>query len=375
MRIFKVIILILVVSLYSCTEDKYKNLDDGIYADIQTSVGDILVKLEYKDVPMTVGNFVSLAEGTNTRVVDSMKGKPYYDGLKFHRVMSITNGDRDDFMIQGGCPLGNGTGDPGYKFADEFPQDSIGELLFKHNRAGVLSMANSGPASNGSQFFITIIPKPHLDRVHTIFGYVQEGQNIVDTKVRTDTDILKVDIIRVGKDAKNFNAFKAFDDEYKKEEEFRVNILAKKEEMKAEFLVKMKEYKSKAKELPSGLKIYMLKEGTGTKPGIGADIRVHYSVFFLDGKFLDTNRKEIAIAYGKYNSRRGEQNGYQPFPAKYSMKGDLIQGFKEGLLQMRFGDQAVLFVPSHLAYGDQASRGVPANSDLIFELEIYPKAE
>ena len=146
---------------------------EGIYAKFETSKGDILVQLTYDKTPGTVGNFVSLAEGKQKNDHKG-EGIPYYDGLKFHRVIT-------DFMIQGGCPQGTGTGSPGYQFNDEFHSD------LKHNKAGTLSMANSGPGTNGSQFFITHGATDWLDGKHTVFGYVVEGQDIVDSIAQGDT--------------------------------------------------------------------------------------------------------------------------------------------------------------------------------------------
>jgi len=356
--------LIIVISLVSChqLDKKYKNLPEGLYADVQTNVGDILLQLEYELTPQTVGNFVSLAEGTNPRVVDSLKGKPFYDGLTFHRVISKSNGDNNDFMIQGGDPLANGTGDPGYKFADEFPRDSTGNLVLKLDKPGVLAMANGGPATNGSQFFITLSPQLHLNGKHTVFGHVIDGQNVVDSLVKTNTKINAIKIVRIGRDARNFDAVQAFEKEF-----------IKADKLKAAYLEEINAYKENAETLPSGLKIYFTKKGTGEKPKVGSDILVNYEVHFIDGTLLDTNYKEVAKKYGTYDARRDKMKGYEPFPSKYSMEARLVQGFKEGLMQMKFGDEAILFVPYHLAYGAQGGRGIPPKTDLIFRLEMYPK--
>jgi len=363
MRVTKLAIFIIGLLVVSCNtlDVKYKDLPEGLYADIQTEDGDIIVVLEYENTPVTVANFVSLAEGTNTRVTDSLKGKPFYDGLKFHRVISTANGDNNNFMIQGGDPLANGLGGPGYTFKDEFPQDSLGNLLLRHDAKGILSMANPGKASNGSQFFILLSPKPHLDGKHSVFGHVISGQEVADS-LKVNTVINKIVIARVGKVARNFDATNTFADEFKKADKLKVDYLSE-----------MDKYREKAEELPSGLKIYFTKKGEGKKPGIGSDIRVHYEVHFTDGALLDTNYKDVAQEYGTYDARRDKQKGYEPFPSKYSMEAQLVQGFKEGLMQMKFGDQAILFVPSHLAYGEQGRRGIPPNTDLIFKLEMYPK--
>ena len=373
MKILKLLFLVLLIGLSSCKEDKYSGLNNGIYADIQTSVGDVLVKLEYQKTPLTVANFVSLAEGSNPKVTDSMKGKPFYNGLKFHQATSIANGDSGDFMVQGGCPVGDGSGVPGYKFPDEFVKDSAGTLLLRHNVGGVISMVNFGKNTNGSQFFITLVPTPHLNGVNTVFGKVERGFNIVKDSIVQETVINKIDIIKVGYKANNYDAAEVFAKEFKKRDKFQQDLAAKKKIMVDAFLIKMEEYKSEAETTPSGLKIYFLKKGDGVKPGIGANIRIHYSVFFTNGNLLDTNRKEIALEYGAYNEKRAKKNGYNPFPSTYSMDAQLIQGFKEGLQKMKFGDRAVLFIPYHLAYGEGGGRGIPSKSDLIFELEMYPK--
>ena len=363
MRVTKLVIFIVGLLVVSCNtlDVKYKDLPEGLYADIQTADGDIIVLLEHENTPVTVANFVSLAEGTNTRVTDSLKGKPYYDGLNFHRVISTANGDSNNFMIQGGDPLANGTGGPGYVFKDEFPQDSIGNLLLRHDAKGILSMANPGKASNGSQFFILLSPKPHLDGKHTVFGHVVLGQEVADS-LKVNTVINKIAIARVGKEARSFDAVKIFNNEFKKSDKVKV-----------EFLSKMNKFREQAEELPSGLKIHFTKKGDGEKPAIGSDIRVHYAVYFTDGSLLATNYKEVAQKYEIYDLRREKQKAYEPFPNKYSMEARLVHGFKEGLMQMKFGDKAVLFVPSHLAYGAQGRSGVSPNTDLIFELEMYPK--
>lgn len=197
--LFVLSILSIGVSIFAQVDEK--KLEDGIYAKIYTDKGNILIKLHYDKCPMTVANFVGLAEGTIANAEKPL-GTPYYDGLKFHRVISKANGDKQDFMIQGGDPKGNGSGGPGYAFKDEFSPD------LKHEK-GTLSMANAGPATNGSQFFITIVETPWLNNKHTVFGKVISGQNLVDS-ITQGTIMNKVEIIRKGKAAKSFNALDTF---------------------------------------------------------------------------------------------------------------------------------------------------------------------
>ena len=363
MRIFKITIFVILISLVSCKSTKYPDLKDGLYADMQTDKGDILLKLEYQDVPVTVANFVSLAEGTNPYVAKEFKGKHFYDGLKFHRVIK-------DFMIQGGDPRGNGSGNPGYRFEDEFPVDDDGNLLLSHNRAGTLSMANSGPDTNGSQFFITHKATEFLDGRHTVFGYVVKGQEVVDTIERGDK-INKVEIIRVGKEAKKFDAPAVFTDYFKHiEEEQRI----RKEKMakaKADLVQFVKDNKAEAQKLPSGLKIITIKKGSDKKPAIGSKVLVNYVGYFTTGDLFDSNKEDVARLYGKYDARRERAGGYKPVPMDYSPDAGLIAGFREGLLHMNYGDKVFLIIPPHLGYGDQGSRGViPPNAELWFELEI-----
>jgi len=175
------------------------SLSDGLYARMETTRGAIVLRLFYDKTPVTVANFVGLAEGTiewtDPRTGKASHGK-LYDGIVFHRVIP-------DFMIQGGDPLGRGTGGPGYQFGDEF------HPALKHNKPGILSMANAGPGTNGSQFFITHVPTPHLDGKHSVFGEVVEGQKVVDT-IQMGDKIQSLKIVRVGKAAEAFDAPKVF---------------------------------------------------------------------------------------------------------------------------------------------------------------------
>ncbi|HAH53878.1 MAG TPA: peptidylprolyl isomerase, partial [Flavobacterium sp.] len=316
----------------------------GIFANIETSKGTIVIQLEYKKTPITVASFISLAEGTNTIITDTkLKGKPFYDGLKFHRVIA-------DFMIQGGDPLGNGSGNPGYAFKDEITD-------LKHDKGGILSMANSGPATNGSQFFITHLATPHLDGRHTVFGQVTQGMDVVNKIAQNDL-ILKVTITRKGTAAKAFNAPKVFADYYKNKseddkKEAEQRLIKIKKNIEANFLAYPKvalEF-SNAVTTPSELKYIVLQEGTGAFPNATSNVKVHYTGMLLDGKVFDSSVE------------RGE-------PISFGLN-QVIKGWTEGVQLMKEGAKYKFYIPSHLAYGEQGAGGViPPNSDLIFEVEL-----
>ncbi len=365
------LVLTIALSLSACKSSKYADLGDGLFADIQTSMGDVVVKLEYEKTPLTVANFVSLADGTNTFVSEEYKGKKYYDGLTFHRIIK-------DFMIQGGDPTGTGSGNPGYKFKDEI-HDSL-----SHHKAGILSMANAGPGTNGSQFFITHKETPFLNGKHTVFGEVVEGMDVIDSlanvkvtpgnnKPEAPVNMNTIEIIRNGKAAKKFDAVQVMTD-YFAEEEKKVAALAK---MKADLATEFVTQKQTAKELPSGLKIITLKEGTGEKPKIGEKVLVSYAGYLSNGSLFDSNYEEVARKFSAYTERRKLAKGYEPVPMTYSPEARLIQGFKDGLLTMKVGDKLRVFIPSHLGYGEQGGgRGViPPNADLVFDLEITGTVE
>jgi len=363
MKMINSILLIILIGFGACKTTKYSDLDDGLYADLQTDKGEILLKLDYETVPVTVANFVSLAEGTNPYVDDQYKEKRFYDGLKFHRIV-------EDFMIQGGDPRGNGSGGPGYKFEDEFPMDDNGDLLLSHDAPGILSMANSGPDSNGSQFFITHKETKFLDGRHTVFGYVVKGQQVVDSMVQDDL-IQKIEIIRIGKKAKEFDATKEFSNYFAKIEERQKLAQELREKQKEDLQQFVMDNEANAEVLPSGLKIIPITEGTGEKPAIGSRVNVYYAGYFMSGDLFDSNIQEIAEAYGKYDRRRDQMNGYAPIPMDYSPDASLIPGFREGMQHMNYGDKVLLIIPSHLAYGEQGANNlIPPNTDLLFQLEI-----
>lgn len=356
------------MSLMACNE-KYPDLKDGLYAEFTTNKGTFLAELYYEQTPITVANFVSLAEGTNTMVDSMYKGKHFYDSLIFHRVIK-------DFMIQGGDPLGTGTGGPGYKFPDEFV-DSL-----KLDDKGILAMANSGPGTNGSQFFITLKETPWLNGRHTVFGKIVKGQGVVDSiglvetvkpsnKPVEDVIIEKVNIIRRGNGAKDFNAAKVFTSEMEKMVQKEAEASKKMEAAKKEAAENFAKMKTKAEKLPSGLMVYFNKEAGGEKPNTGDKVTVYYEGYLPDGTLFDSNRQEIAEKYGMLNQQRLQAGGYTPMPMDYSPDARMIAGFKEGVQLMSVGDVATFFIPAHLGYGAQgAGNVIPPNAELIFKIEL-----
>jgi len=342
----KLLSLVLITALFVFSgqpvfsqETKGKKMKDGLYAKINTSKGDILLKLYYDKTPLTVINFVGLAEGTLVYGgAEKSTGTRFYDGLKFHRVIK-------DFMVQGGCPLGTGTGGPGYTFADEI----VSSLTFKGE--GILAMANAGPGTNGSQFFITHVATPHLNGKHTIFGHVIEGQDVVNTIAQNDV-IEKIEILRVGDKAKQFKTDQAaFEQAQKKIEDNK----QKTEEDSQKEVIKMIKHKwPEAHHSHTGMYWVVNKEGKGDKPKAGNTISAHYT-----GRLLSNNKK-FDSSYD-----RGE-------PIKFEIGvGRVIKGWDQALLNMKRGEKRTLIIPPKLAYGEQGAGGViPPNAWLVFDVEL-----
>jgi peptidyl-prolyl cis-trans isomerase A (cyclophilin A) len=351
---------ILLATLIIGCDQQYPELDNGLYANIETNKGDIMLQLELEKTPITVANFVSLAEGNNPKVAEQFSGKKYYDGLIFHRVIQ-------DFMIQGGDPLGTGSGGPGYQFDDEFTD-------LTHNGPGILSMANAGPGSNGSQFFITHKETPWLNGKHTIFGKVVGGQAVVDSIAQNDT-ILKLSIIRKGGDAKRFDAPEVFSKYF----EDKVKVDREKAEKQAAIMKlnqeKFNTQKAEAKTTASGLQYFISEKGEGPKVSTTNNVKAHYAVYFSDGILLETSNLKTAEAMDRVDPNRKAADAYQPIEADVNPDAAMIEGFKEGLRLLNVGDKATLFLPYQLAYGENGNQVIPPNSDLIFEIEIISLIE
>ena len=338
----------------------YPDLEDGLYADIKTNKGSIVLKLAHDKAPVTVANFVSLSEGNNPKVSDEFKGKKYYNGITFHRVIP-------DFMIQGGDPTGTGSGGPGYQFDDEFSD-------LTHDGPGVLSMANAGAGTNGSQFFITHKETPWLDGVHSVFGRVVTGQNVVDSIQQNDR-IEEVVIIRNGAEARKFNAPEIFENHFAQREEIQKEREAKKQEIRDRNVSRFDSQKKASITTPSGLQYLITNNGEGTAVSKTNSCQVHYAVYFVDGTLLETSKLEIAEANDVVNPQRKSAGQYLPLPARVGPDDGMIEGFKEGLRLLKEGDQATLFLPYTLAYGAEGVQGIPPQSDLIFEVEIVAVEE
>ena len=325
------------ISLFGDITMAEAKLKDGLYAQFNTDKGTIVCTLEYEKTPLTVANFVGLTEGAKELGGGGGIGTRYYDGLTFHRVI-------DDFMIQGGCPLGTGTGGPGYTFPDEIDPELV------HDRPGILSMANAGPGTNGSQFFITHVPTPWLDGKHTVFGHVISGQDVVNA-IKQGDKIQSIEIIRVGKAAEAFEADQAAFDHLLStlEERQQEKELAAMEEQMA-FIDK--EFPN-AITTPSGLKYVVVKEGNGGEtPAKGTTVKAHYTGKLLDGKKFDSS----------YD--RGEPIAF-PVGA-----GRVIKGWDEAFLSMTKGEKRTLIIPPSLGYGASGRGPIPPNATMVFDVEL-----
>ena len=304
---------------------------NGLFATISTLKGEIKIELEFEKTPGTVGNFVGLSLGLISNSIKPL-GEAYYNGLKFHRVIN-------DFMIQAGCPLGTGTGDPGYKFDDEFHNE------LKHDRPGVISMANAGPSTNGSQFFITHVETPWLDNKHTVFGNVIDGMDVVNSISQND-EIISVKINAVGDKAKAFDAAKAFEDFNKS----KADRIKKEKENELKMLKDLSKGFSKTS---SGLLYKFEKENNSHKPSNGNKVKVHYKGMLLDGTVFDSSFKRN-----------------QPIEFTLGV-GQVIKGWDEGISLLGIGDKASFIIPSDLAYGAAGAGGViPPDATLVFEVEL-----
>lgn len=315
-------LILFITLLFSLSS--HAKLNDGLYANMHTTKGNIIVQLAYEKAPLTVINFVGLAEGT--KVSNKKSGKPFYSNSKFHRVIK-------NFMIQGGDPRGNGTGGPGYKFADEFSD-------LKHDRAGTLSMANSGPNTNGSQFFITHKPTPHLDGKHTVFGYVIEGIDTVNLIKKGDF-IRKMQIIRIGEKAKNFQTDERAFQTYNKK-----NLEKEKQVKKQEKFINFVKTKYKnAKAVKGGYFVQIDLVGAGEKPKKGDKVKVNMSINLDDGTKIRQAGEPLTFSAGTQN---------------------IVGAIGQSVLEMNIGEKRTIIAHYSQIFG----KSVPINPLIILSLEL-----
>lgn len=304
---------------------------EGLYAHIKTNRGEIVLSLAFDKTPITVANFVALAEGNMPNNAKSA-GVPYYDGIKFHRVIP-------NFMIQTGDPEGTGRGGPGYKFADEFDKS------LRHNKPGILSMANAGPGTNGSQFFITHVDTGWLDDKHTVFGHVVAGQEVVNAIAQNDV-METVTIKRVGAAAEGFDAMAVWKDAER--------ITAEKNAAAAaEAAAAAAKYLEGTTKTASGLAYKITEPGTGKKPAQGQQVSVHYRGMLTNGSIFDSSFE------------RGQ-------PIRFPVGvGHVIPGWDEGIMLLDEGTSATFVIPANLGYGAAGAGGViPPNATLVFEVKL-----
>lgn len=385
------LIALLITATAASCQSEYPDLKDGLYAEIVTTNGTMVAELYYDKVPVTVANFVGLADGTHPKLKDSLKGKPFYNGIIFHRVI-------DNFMIQGGDPTGTGSGSPGFKFMSEF------DNTLSHNQPGILSMANSGGfGTNGSQFFITEIPTTQLDgftkdgnlkncaqrgtSCHTVFGLVVKGLDIQDAisnvetgsrdKPKTDVVMEAVNIIRIGAAAKAFNAAKVFTEQEPllstKIEDIKtkqIELLKEKSKASAQAFIKNNTGLGEVVETATGLVMIKSHVSKGKSPKPSDKVLIDCTGYFEDGRFFYTTVAKKAKAFNEYNEQADKQGAYKPFAMPYNDSASLVPGFREAMLTMNVGDKVKAFVPSHLGYGVSGRGPIPPNTNLVFDIEI-----
>ena len=366
-QFIKTMALMLLISATACKE-KYPELGEGIFAEIITSKDTVVLQLFYNKTPLTVSNFIGLSEGSHPMLADSLKRKPYYNGTVFHRVIN-------NFMIQGGDPTATGSGNPGYKFVDEFNSS------LTHDKAGILSMANSGPDTNGSQFFITDAPTLHLDNKHTIFGEVVKWLSVVDTisnvdvvpgsnKPIKDVIILDLNIIRQGKEAKQFDEVDTWNKQLQLLSEIKMKEIEDAKKIVEEMKVALEDYKNIASSQRSGLLIHTISSINGPKPRQGSTVKLNYEGYFKNGKLFGTNVKAVDQKHGSYDHRKDTQGAYTPISMPIDAEAQMIPGFKEGVFSMSLGDKSFFYLPSHIAYGEEGRGKIKPNTDLIFIVEM-----
>ena len=361
----KLTFLFLSLSLaFASCQNKYPDLEKGVYAEFVTNKGTFVAKLYNEQTPLTVTNFVTLAEGSNDMVDSIYKGKPFFDGLIFHRIIK-------DFMIQGGDPKGDGTGNPGYRFPDEIVD------TLKFTKKGLLAMANSGPGTNGSQFFVTLKETPWLDGRHTIFGEIVLGQEVIDslgtapTTKPGDKPIDSVVIQKVNIMNTSNSKLASFNEEMAKLEAAKKEDTERKAKIGLDVVADFDKLRDNAETLASGVQMVFTNKGDGPKPAEGSQILMNYAGYLANGTLFDSNIKEVEEKFGMLNADKVARQGYAPAPSEYGPNARLIPGFREALLKMKVGDKATVYIPAQLAWGESGAGDlIPPNSDVIFEIEL-----
>jgi len=338
----QMLIPLVLAFVVSCEDYKYEDLGEGIFAEFHTNKGLVVTKLYFEDKPLTVANFVSLAEGTNPMVIDTLKGVPFYNNTLFHVV-------KPDF-IQGGDRSATGLGHPGYKFADEFIKLKSGKVKYKHGTKGVLSMANSGKDSNGAQFFFTQKETPWLDGKHSVFGFAQKGRNVLNDIRPMDT-LQEVKIIRQGNKALEFNAPQIFVKRLAYLDSLEI-VREKNYVLKKEAFLEQMNY-SEAELTPKGIRVFTKVKGTGEKAKSNQLLQVHYVGYLEDGTIFDSSYKRNK-------------------PLAFRLDVDqLISGWTEGIRGLEEGSEVILFIPYYLAYGEEGRLPlIPEKADLIFDMKL-----
>ena len=302
--------------------------DEGIFAHIHTNKGEITVNLAYQQAPLTVINFISLAEGT--KASNKELGVPFYDGVSFHRVIA-------DFMIQGGDPEGTGMGGPGYLFADEFSE-------LKHDKPGVLSMANSGPITNGSQFFITHIPTPWLDGKHSVFGSVTSGMDVVNAIEQGDS-IKHIVIRRVGSNANNFATG---EDAFIAEQARQTLALAEIQQAEQKVFEELAINTFPGAQVSdAGHLVYSEQPGSGEGANSGDNISLLVAIELIDGTVLQAAGKPLRFRLGY---------------------GEILTIIDMGATDMRVGEHRTVIATYSQSFGSR-DMGIPIDSILVFKLE------
>ncbi len=351
----------------TCRKEEY-HLPQGIFAEMQTNKGSFTIQLFYKETPFSAAHFITLAEGDNPFVQDSLRGIKYYDMSRFF--------EANDTYIAGGDPKGDGSSSPGYFIEDEYPEDRTGKLLYAHDTIGRISWLRDEYGQNGASFAIFRNYAHQWDRELCVFATVIRRMEIIDSLDKGDT-LYHVKIIRNGKEARKFDARKTLKEKLtaleKKLQEF--GLEKKKDLQRINFLAPgkrlyFKNLKKSAIRLPNGLQIAYLDKKHHHRPSSVDSVDIHYSEYLPDGKLIRTNDSLTLSLYKLKKPRIIAPAGTRPLRVQYNRKMPVIQGIKEAVLGMSPGDKAVLYIPYYLAYGLTGNSRIPPEQNLIYVIEL-----